>query len=154
MSIEISNNYGGYKTEYEEQLRNSREQTAEKASKGFTPKDEYISSEKSNVKPSGLYRLGKDENGNPKILFDDPKKKPKVKSDSPKNSEECTGNTDKVDREIKKLKEEKKKLEQQIKTASQDENKIRHLKQKLAQIEGELNQKDTDAYRRQNSSFT
>ena len=51
--------------------------------------------------------MGKDENGNPKVLYDDPKKaggadkkgKPKVEADSPKDVEKCTINTDKVDRE-------------------------------------------------------
>lgn len=130
--------------------------------------DEYISSEKSSQKPSGLYKLVPDENGRPKILYDDPKKSavnsekdkeaemPKnIPSDNPDdNSEKCTTNTDKVDKEIKKLKEEKKQLEQQIKMASQDEEKVKELEKKLYHVESELSQKDNDTYRRQNAEVS
>ena len=120
------------------------------------PVDEYISSEKSGSKPSGLYRLGQDENGNPKLMHDDPKRAAKAKDVQPKEepakqAEKCTTNTDNVDREIEKLKEEKKQLEQQIKAAAGDKEKVKVLEKKLAQIEGKLSQKDNDAYRRQNA---
>ena len=160
------------------------------------PRDEYISSEKSGQKPTGLYRVGQDENGNRKIFFDDPKaghakeqddrseknedgKAPKVGGDSQgKPAEKCVTNTDKVDREIKKLKEKKQQLKQQIQSASgneasfghpsvpgsapaearasgnKEENKIRELEKKLAQVENELSQKDNDTYRRQNASVS
>lgn len=65
---------------------------------------------------------------------------------------QCTTNTDKVDREIKKLKEEKKQLEQQIKMAAGNPQKIMELKKKLSMIEQELSQKDNDTYRRQKST--
>ena len=134
------------------------------------PRDEYISSEKSGQKPTGLYRVGQDENGNRKIFFDDPKagradgkdgrlgkgedgKGPKVSGDSQGEPEEkCVANTDKVDREIKKLKEKKQQLEQQIQAAFGDEKKIRELEKKLAQVENQLSRKDNDTYRRQNAS--
>ena len=83
MSMEISGNYKDYKNEYLERAqteqdkvkRTSQEQRAEDKSEGVPiPKDEYISSEKSSSKPSGLYRLGQDENGNPKVMYDDPKR--------------------------------------------------------------------------------
>ena len=130
MSMEISGNYKDYKNEYLERAqteqdkvkRTSQEQRAEDKSEGVPiPKDEYISSEKSGSKPSGLYRLGQDENGNPKVMYDDPKK------------------------------EEKKQLEQQIKAAAGDKEKVKVLEKKLAQIEGQLSQKDNDTYRRQNA---
>lgn len=117
-------------------------------------KDEYISSEKSGSKPSGLYYLGKDENGNPRVVYDDWKReiKPGKEADEPgKKAEKCTTNTDKVDREIEKLKEEKKQLEQQIKAAAGEEEKVKEWKKKLAQIEMELSWKDNETYRRQNS---
>ena len=60
-------------------------------------------------------------------------------------------NTDNVDREIEKLKEEKEQLEQQIKAAAGDKEKVKVLEKKLAQIEGELSQKDNDTYRRKNA---
>lgn len=140
MSMEISRNYSLYKTGYAEPVKEEktadgeRERDAEKT-------DAYISGEQSGAKPSGLYRLGQDENGNPKVLFDDPKK----------TAGQCTANTDQTDREIQKLKEEKKQLEQQIKTASGDEKRVRELEKRLAQIENELSQKDNDAYRRQHA---
>ncbi len=105
--------------------------------------DEYISSEKSGEKPAGLYRIGQDENGNRKIFFDNPDNQ----------EEKCVGSTDKVDREIQKLKEKKQQLEQQIRAASGDEEKRRELERKLAQVENELSRKDNDAYRKQHSTF-
>lgn len=65
--------------------------------------------------------------------------------------EKCAVNTDKVDREIKRLKEQKHQLEQQIKAASGDEEMVKELKKKLSQVEGWLNQKDNDIYRRRNA---
>ena len=165
MSMEISGNYKDYKNEYLERAqteqdkvkRTSQEQRAEDKSEGVPiPKDEYISSEKSGSKPSGLYRLGQDENGNPKVMYDDPKIAAKAKDVQPKEepakkAKKCTTNTDNVDREIEKLKEEKKQLEQQIKAAAGDKEKVKVLEKKLAQIEGQLSQKDNDTYRRQNA---
>ena len=81
----------------------------------------------------------------------------KVGGDSQgKPVEKCVTSTDKVEREIKKLKEKKQQLEQQIQSASGDnkENKIRELEKKLAQVENELRQKDNDTYRRQNASVS
>lgn len=133
MSMEINGKYGQYPTDYARRLEEEREKVkeTETSDKRFDLHDEYISSEKSGVKPSGLYRLGKDENGNLKVL--------------------CTTNTDQVDREIKKLKEQKQQLEQQIKAAAGDEEKVKELEKQLSRIEGELSQKDNDTYRRQNA---
>ena len=69
-------------------------------------------------------------------------------------AEVCVCNTDKVDREIEKLKEKKRELEQQIRSASGDERKIQELEKKLAQVEQELSQKDNDTYRKQHSEFS
>lgn len=165
MSMEISSNYKDYKNEYLDRVQTgqdkvkeaSQDQRGEDKNEGIpVPKDEYISSEKSGSKPSGLYRLGQDENGNPKVMYDDPKRVAKAKDVQPKEepakkAEKCTTNTDNVDREIEKLKEEKKQLEQQIKAAAGDKEKAKVLEKKLAQIEGELSQKDNDTYRRQNA---
>ncbi len=167
MSMEVSGNYRNYTNDYLERLQEERDkakETEKELSAGNKmesipiPKDEYISSEHSGSKPSGLYHMGQDENGNPKVLFDDQKKDDgadkmgasKVGVDSPEeNVEKCTTNTDKVDREIEKLKEQKQQLEQQIKAASGDEEKIKELEKKLSQIEGELSKKDNDTYRSQ-----
>ncbi len=110
--------------------------------------DEYISSEKAERRVSGLYRVAQDENGDRKIVYDDPHKKdraafdravPAAREDQP---EKCTTNTDAVDKEIEKLKEEKRQLQQQICSANGDEEKKKELERKLAQIENELSQKD------------
>lgn len=165
MSMEISGNYKDYKNEYLDRVQTgqdkvkeaSQDQRGEDKNEGIpVPKDEYISSEKSGSKPSGLYRLGQDENGNPKVMYDDPKRVAKAKDVQPKEepakkAEKCTTNTDNVDREIEKLKEEKKQLEQQIKAAAGDKEKVKVLEKKLAQIEGQLSQKDNDTYRRKNA---
>ena len=155
MAMEVSSNYAN---NYLEKIQTERDKISEddktlkaedKAKSNLIPQDEYISSEKTDSKPTGLYRLGQDENGNPKVLYDDPKKAERAKTDPEKKTEECTTNTDGVDREIEKLKEEKKKLEQQIRSATDDEEKVKNLKNKLSQIEAEITQKDNDAYRRQ-----
>ncbi len=158
MAMQIHGNQDFPGTDYEERVKQG--QTAGKADrtketenaadvkgsdKQTGPRDEYISSEKSGKKPTGLYRVGQDENGNRKIFFEDPKKgKP----------ESCVSNTDAVDREIRKLKEERQELEQRIRSASGDEKKVRELEKKLAQVEQELSQKDNDAYRRQHTVFS
>ena len=184
-SKEMNGNYEHSRTDYAERVkekqavrRAEKAKEAERAAEGKSsgklsePQDEYISSEKSGKKPTGLYRVGQDENGNRKIFFDDPKaghakeqddrseknedgKAPKVGGDSQgKPAEKCVTNTDKVDREIKKLKEKKQQLEQKIQSASGDEKKIRELEKKLAQVENELSQKDNDTYRRQNAAVS
>ena len=153
MSMKISENYPDYSTEYLDKVQSRQEPVKgiEDSAENNTipvPKDEYISSEKSGNKPSGLYRMGQDENGNPKVLYDDPKKAEKKPGAG--KAEECTTNTDAVDREIEKLKEEKRQLEQQIQ-AETDENKVKELEKKLVQVEVELSQKNNDTYRRQNA---
>ncbi len=171
MAMEVNGNYRDYKNDYLERLQEEKdktgavgkEQEADKRAEAVqTPKDEYISSEQSGSRPSGLYRMGQDENGNPKVLYDDPRKaggadkkgEPKVGADSPEeDAEKVTGNTDKVDREIEKLKKQKQQLEQQIREASGDEEKVKDLEKKLSQVERELSQKDNDTYRRQHTVF-
>lgn len=153
MSMKIGENYPGCSTEYLEKMQPKAETVKEtenqvNGNSMLVPKDEYISSEKSGNKPSGLYRMGQDENGNPKILYDDPKKVQKKSATG--KAEECTTNTDAVDREIEKLKEEKRQLEQQLQAETDDE-KVKELEKKIAQVEAELNQKNNDTYRRQNA---
>lgn len=180
---EINGNHEQSKADYAERVKEkqaalraekAKEAAEEKGSgKLSEPQDVYIRSEKSGKEPVGLYRIGQDENGGRKIFFEDPDKadradgkeepkaekadgkKPKVDGDSQgKPAEVCIGNTDKVDREIEKLKEKKRELEQQIRSASGDERKIQELEKKLAQVEQELSQKDNDTYRKQHSEFS
>lgn len=152
MSMKMNGVYNDFRTNYAEQFLDRAERAEETkkvqndpnaSDKISVPCDAYTSSEKSDMKPSGLYQLGQEEDGSRKIVFDDPHK----------SGEKCVGNTDKVDREIQKLKEKQQQLEQQIQTAAGDEQKVRELEKKLAQVEAELRQKDNDTYRRQNSSF-
>jgi len=178
--MEINATHNRMQTDYAEQRRTQqalREEKAKEAEKAKeekekaseqanNPKDEYISSEKSGEKPSGLYRMEQDENGNKKIVFDDPKKaqnetpakdkeRSKAKPDNPAEpSQQCTTDTGNVDREIEKLKAKKQQIAQQIQSARGDDAKVRELQKKLAQVENELSQKDNDTYRRQNASVT
>lgn len=136
--------------------------------------DEYISEEKQ--EPAGRYWPGRDEDGNPKIYFDDPgrdaghsrkpdelsgvddteknkkAKGPDKKADDDKGAD-VTCNTDKVDREIEKLKKKKSELERQLGSET-DEGRIKDLENELAQVERELRQKDNDAYRHQYAVYT
>ena len=131
--------------------------------------DEYIPEKPQ--EPSGRYWMGRDEDGQPKIFFDDPERAsdaPKQSEDAPeaekpkqagqgakgpegKKEEVWEGNTDKVDREIEKLKKKKEDLEQRLNTET-DEAKIKDLERQLAQVDRELKQKDNDTYRRQHTT--
>ena len=121
--------------------------------------DEYVPEEKQ--EPSGRYWLGKDEDGKPKVCFDDPERADNKPSDAPApaekaggdKAERCTGSTDQVDREIERLKKRKETLEQRI-NAQTDDAKIKELERQLAQAERELAQKDNDTYRRQHTVFS
>ena len=70
MSMEISNRYGLDHINKVQTEQTERAEEKDKTEIILAPKDEYISSEKSGKKPSGLYHMGQDENGNPKIIFD------------------------------------------------------------------------------------
>ncbi|MDE6923630.1 MAG: hypothetical protein K2P01_08760, partial [Oscillospiraceae bacterium] len=105
--------------------------------------DEYVPEEPR--EPSGRYWMGRDEDGQPKIYFDGPEGKK-----DQGETWEC--NTDKVDREIEKLKKKRQELEQRL-NAETDEATIKDLERRLAQVERELKMKDSDAYRRQNAVF-
>lgn len=128
--------------------------------------DQYIP-EEPHV-PTGQYWMGRDEDGQPAIFFDAPEapaeRSPEQAEGEPAGSrlakkapeqkeEKVIGSTDQVDREIKKLREEREKLQQQLNRET-DQQKAKELKQKLANVERELRQKDTDAYRRQHTVFT
>lgn len=124
--------------------------------------------------PSGRYWMGKDEDGQPKIYFDDParaadapeKQNKLPDADVPEKDKGADGlekkasgdkvescNTDAVDREIEKLKKKQEELKRQINSET-DDTKIKELEKKLAQVEQELRQKDNDAYRRQHATYT
>lgn len=119
-------------------VQRSEDQAPERSLKPAV--DEFVPEEKQ--EPSGRYWLGQDEDGQPKVYFDDPDR-----------AESCTCNTDKVDRELEALRRKQEALMQQ-RNSETDSSKIQALEKKLAQIEGELRQKDNDAYRRQHASFS
>ena len=96
--------------------------------------DEYVPEEPQ--EPSGRYWMGRDEDG------------PEGEKDK---DEVWEGNSDKVDREIEKLKKKQQELEQRRNTET-DEAKIKDLERQLAQVERELKQKDNDTYRRQHTT--
>ena len=133
--------------------------------------DEYVPEEPR--EPSGRYWMGRDEDGHPKIYFDDRSQAadaPKQPEDAPETEEPdpagqgakgpegekdkdevWEGNSDKVDREIEKLKKKQQELEQRLGTET-DEAKIKNLEHQLAQVERDLKQKDNDTYRRQHTT--
>lgn len=75
------------------------------------------------------------------------------KSSSPQKSESCRANTDKVDREIEKLKQKEAELEKKL-TMEKDESKKKELEKELSNVKRELQQKDNDAYRRSHTVFS
>ena len=135
--------------------------------------DKYVPEEKR--EPWGRYWVGRDEDGRPKVYFDDPE----GPGDAPEGtdgisagalergggaegserkaagtkSERCTGDTGQVDREIEKLKKRRAELERRL-SAETDEAKLRELEKELAQVESELRRKDNDAYRRRHATFS
>lgn len=122
-------------------------------------KDEYIPSE--NDEPIGLYSVSQDDEGNPKINYDDPNKAQEdskkeaddpEKTDEKEKSESCTANTDKVDREIERLKERLQTLEQRAASAEGKERE--RIEKQIKAAESELMQKDNDSYRRQHTIFS
>lgn len=110
--------------------------------------DEYVPEEAG--EPSGRYWMGKDGEGQPKIHFDGPERP----AGAPRGAEEkWVGNTDKVDREIERLKKKLQELKQRLSTET-NEARIKDLERQLAQTERELREKDNDTYRKQHSTFT
>lgn len=114
--------------------------------------------------PWGRYWMGRDEDGSPKIFFDDPEPtaEPDENTPPPEESgkpasggraEQCTCDTDEVDREIEKLRERQAQLERQLQREA-DSAKAAELERKLRQVSQELRQKDNDTYRRQHAKFS
>lgn len=108
-------------------------------------RDEYIPSEEK--EPIGLYSVSPDEDGNPRVSMDDEK----TKSDN-SEGDVTTANTDKVDREIKALRDKEQALKQRLRSA--DERAAEKIRRELEKVSAQLAQKDNDEYRRQNTVFT
>ncbi len=109
---------------------------------------------------AGVYQVTRDENGRRIIQVDEscetaqgqPKAKPQDESEKP-NIVKTTVNTDKVDKEIEKLKQTQTQLEQKIAAAKGPKEKEK-LEAQLAQVNAELKAKDNDTYRQQHMEIT
>lgn len=161
--------------EMEAPSKAATEQTSVSGIKDGHPRfDEYVKNDKV-VSGAGIYSVERDENGNPVVVFENPEKpsqespdpaKPPAEGEKPeivksKSSaedekpviEKCTVNTDRVDAEIKKLKEQLQTIQKQLSQAENAEEQ-EALKKQLTTIEAELRAKDNDAYRKQNATYT
>ena len=99
--------------------------------------DEFVPEDKTGLEHSGFYEPVSGDDGSVRgIRFDAPEDR----------SEQTTTNTDRVDRELEKLRAEQEKLVGQLRTASPGD--AEKLQKRLSQLENELRQKDNDAYRR------
>lgn len=109
---------------------------------------------------AGVYQVTHDENGRRIIQVDEscetaqgqPKAKPQDESEKP-NIVKTTVNTDKVDKEIEKLKQTQTQFEQKIAAAKGPKEKEK-LEAQLAQVNAELKAKDNDTYRQQHMEIT
>ena len=139
-------------------------------------RDRYAPEDRSGK--AGLYRMAKDEEGNPVLLFDGPEKATQEKTEAAGESEEAEAeekaaaqkeaaqekeaeeseskstvtNTDRVDRELQQLRDEAEDLARKLRTATGDE--AERLQQKLTLAKIELRIKDNDTYRRAHAQVT
>lgn len=115
--------------------------------------------------PSGLYRLGVDQEGQPKVFFDSPQQpqapEPEegpapgtpAKQSPARKKERCVADTGKVDRELERLRGRQEELSQRLNQET-DPARREELERQLSQAERELAEKDNDTYRRQHTEFT
>lgn len=115
-------------------------------------RDEYVPSEED--VPIGLYSLSEDGDGGMAVEYDMAEKSDKKAEDGEKSqkSESCTCNTDRVDREIEKLREKQEQLEEKLRNAEGE--RAEQIKKQLESVSAELALKDNDTYRRQNAVFS
>lgn len=115
-------------------------------------RDEYVSSE--TKEPIGLYRVSQNDEGSRQISYDDPNKAPEKigSSDDDKCEETITANTNRVDKEIKELRERSRLLAEKLRAA--DPQSADAVRRELNEVYRELAQKDNDQYRRQNTMFS
>lgn len=108
-------------------------------------RDEYVPGEEK--EPIGLYSISPDEDGNPRVSLDNEKSKSDYFE-----SDTTTANTDKVDREIKALRDKEQALRQKLRSA--DERTAEKIRHELEEVASQLAQKDNDEYRKQNTIYT
>lgn len=83
--------------------------------------------------------------------------KPMKSGGAPKSDDEDTStttSTDSVDAEIEKLKKRRAQLQKQLQDAQGDENQRKNIEKQLAQLDAEIVLKDSDAYRKQNATYS
>lgn len=113
--------------------------------------DEYIPEDPTVKQSAGIYAIIHDDDGTPRVQFDDPEKE---KSAPESKAETTTCNTDDVDREIEGLRKDAEALEQQLRAAADKPEEAEKLERELARVQQELRQKDNDGYRRQHADFS
>lgn len=119
--------------------------------------DQFIKSDGQPEEAPGIYRLGKSEDGEPRVVFAPPEDTDKKTEDSKKKPVKvgkCVSDDSEWQTEIAKLKEKRSQLSQKISSAGDDEEKRRALEAQLASVEAELAAKDTEAYRKQRTKMT
>ncbi|MCM1328174.1 MAG: hypothetical protein NC253_01920 [Ruminococcus sp.] len=142
---------GAYGVKSAENAENRRENVPEEE-KYSHGRDEYVPGEEDT--PIGLYSVSEDGDGGMSVEYDMAEKSPEKAADGEKSqkSESCTCNTDRVDREIEKLREKQEQLEEELR--STEGEKAEQLKKQLESVSAELALKDNDTYRRQNAVFS
>ncbi|NCC96553.1 MAG: hypothetical protein EOM02_06885 [Synergistales bacterium] len=83
--------------------------------------------------------------------------KPMKSGGAPKSDDEDTStttSTDSVDAEIEKLKKRRAQLQKQLQDTEGDESQRKNIEKQLAQLDAEIILKDSDAYRKQNATYT
>lgn len=122
------------------------EKSAPLARQAVPDYDEYVPEDKAGFEHSGFYEPVQGENG-PELRFDAPEDSSPSAPEKPSGkAEQTTTNTDRVDREIEKLRSEREELSRQLRSASPDE--AEKLQKRLEQLKNELRTKDNDSYRR------
>ena len=100
---------------------------------------------------AGIYQPYRDEQGNRAVLFSPADEKSPVEGQNQPQQPvimKTVASTDRVDREIQKLKQQCTELSQRA-ASEKNPERAEELKNQLAQIEAELARKDNDTYRRQ-----
>lgn len=143
-----------------EEINKQLQTTASSAAGQAAPRfDRYEHDENAAAPSAGLYRVEADELGNASVVFEPPTDPdadtaPSSGGKPEDETAQTTVNTDQVDQEIERLKEERAGLQQELQGAAGDESKEAQLKQQLAQLDAELKMKDNDTYRKQHASVT
>lgn len=118
-----------------ESVKRSEQRSSQEPEAVRDNRDVYVPSEED--EPIGLYSAPTE---------------PRDSDDNSPEADTITGNTDKVDREIKALREKAKSLEKELRSA--DEGEAELLRRELERVSFELAQKDNEQYRRDNTVFT